>query len=105
MTPSIIKITAMHWEWERPAVLSHNHASNGGILLPVAKVRMGAAMLAGCGAKGRTLATSRENKGLHAHAKQAPHPTDMDLLGISRYSLANMAVSDKSPLARLMSAT
>ena len=42
---------------------------------------------------------------MDAHAKQEPYPTHMDLLGISRYSLANMAVSDKRPLALLMSAT
>lgn len=58
-----------------------------------------------CGACCTLLAKSENSKGLHTHAKQEPYPTHMDLLGISRYSLANMAVSDKRPLALLMSAT
>ena len=34
-----------------------------------------------------------------------PHPTGRDLVGMSKVSFANMAESESSPFARLMSAT
>ena len=74
------------------AVLRHDHAGPGRVLLPAA------ASLSGSELPG-TASTGGPA------SRAAAHPTAMACLGMRSVSLANMPVSDSRPLARLMSDT